>query len=321
MARLSFAVVREDFELEASLIERIGARSALVVASGGCTALSLLARFPALEVVGFDINPAQLDHTRLKAATARRGGLAELGVGNGDEQALHQRGEFEKLFRLLRAGVEQLVASRSGVERFFSPHTREAERRSLLGGWVASPYWAPLFVSVFHDELLRAMFGPAATQHAAPGSYPPYFQGVFERGLRRPEAHRNPFLQHILLGHYLPGDEPLFLRSPAARDPGLVLGSLPDVPGLERFDLFSLSNVLDWSDDAGVEAWARALRERARPGSVILIRQLNNRRDVRRFFSPDFRFDDALGQALFEQDRSLFYERIEVGVREPAGAR
>jgi len=312
MARLSFAVVREDFELEAALVGRLGARAALVVASGGCTALSLGARFGGVEVVGFDINPAQLDHVRAKGAAARRGEGASLNVGVDDDEGLNQRGEFEKLFRVLRAGIEQLVAPRGEIEAFFARGS--GGQGALVERWVSSPYWAPLFVSIFHGDLLRAMFGPAATQHAAPGSYPGYFQRAFERGLRRPGAARNPFLQHVLLGRYLAGDEPLYARG-GAPDPALVEGSLPDVPGLDRFQVFSLSNVLDWSDDEQAAAWGRALRAAARPGSAVLVRQLNNRRDVRRFFAPEFTFDDALGEALLERDQSLFYERVLVGFR------
>lgn len=316
--RLSFAVVREDAELEAALVERSGARAALVVASGGCTALSLGARFADLTVTAFDINPAQLAHVRAKAHAARDGDLAALDVGVDDEHALNQRGEFEKLFRLLRAGFEQLVAPRDELARFFCPagaaSPPDAERAALVDRWTASPYWAPLFASVFHGAMLQAMFGPAATQHAEPGSYPGYFQRVFERGLRRPDAPRNPFLQHVLLGRYLPGDEPPYVRGPV-REPELLLGSLPAVPDLGRFQLYSLSNVLDWSDDDTASAWGDAVRAAARPGSVVLLRQLNNRRDLRRFFAPAFVFDDDLGRQLLERDRSLFYERIEVGVR------
>ena len=49
-AGLKFAVVREDSELEAQLVRQCDARRVLLVASGGCTALNLIAEFPSLEV-------------------------------------------------------------------------------------------------------------------------------------------------------------------------------------------------------------------------------------------------------------------------------
>jgi len=171
------------------------------------------------------------------------------------------------------------------------------------------------FQLAFADPFLHAMFGPAATQHAAPGSYPGYFQATFERGLRREDAHRNPYLQHVLLGAYRPEDRPEYLRAESPLPVTLVQGSLPDVPDLGRFDVISLSNIFDWSDDTLVSEWATLLSREARPGCAVLLRQLNNQRDLRRFFSPAFVFDDALGRQLQARDRSLFYERIEVGFR------
>ncbi|MEC9396330.1 MAG: DUF3419 family protein, partial [Myxococcota bacterium] len=63
---VKFAIVREDPEVDLAVIERASARRVLFVASGGCTLLEIKHRFPAIDVVGFDFNPAQLDHVRDK---------------------------------------------------------------------------------------------------------------------------------------------------------------------------------------------------------------------------------------------------------------
>jgi S-adenosylmethionine-diacylglycerol 3-amino-3-carboxypropyl transferase len=135
------------------------------------------------------------------------------------------------------------------------------------------------------------------------------------RGLRREDAADNPFLQHVLLGCYLTRSAPHYLRASSQSGLELVLGSRTDVPRLERFQLYSLSNICDWADDRLPTEWGQLLASVATPGSAVLIRQLNNRRDVRRFFAPAFQFDEALGATLQASDRSLFYERIEVGFR------
>ena len=53
-ARVQFAVVREDPRIERALVEEHRPRRALLVASGGCTAMALRAWFPDLEVVLVD---------------------------------------------------------------------------------------------------------------------------------------------------------------------------------------------------------------------------------------------------------------------------
>jgi S-adenosylmethionine-diacylglycerol 3-amino-3-carboxypropyl transferase len=314
---LKFAVVREDPEIEVALCQRLGARAVVTVASGGCTALTLAGRFPELAVTAFDLNPTQLAHLGAKQAAAARGDLRALNVDDADPAGLNACGAFEGLFRVLRQTVVDLVTPAERLEALFDPGTSAGERQAIAADMRLSPYWPAVFTTAFNDGLLHAMFGPAATQHARPGSYPPYFQAAFERGLDSAQAAHNPFLQHVFLGRYRPEDAPAYVhdRMSPARAVELVLGSLLEVPRLERFQLFSLSNVFDWSDDALVASWADALKRHAPAGSAVLMRQLNNQRDLRSFFTPQFAFDDALGRSLQARDRSLFYERIEVGVR------
>lgn len=312
-ARPKFAVVREDAALEAELVRRTSARAVLAVASGGCTVLTLRHLFAGLEVVAFDLNPHQLAHVRAKAEAVARGDLAALSVEDSSPLALNQCGHFEGLFRVLRHFLLEFVLTGQELATFFHASTPPGTRQELVERWGRSPYWPAAFQVTFTDGFLHAMFGPAATQHAEPGSYPGYFQRVFERGLRQERAAHNPFLQHVLLGHYLRGSAPAYVHAGRELPVELVQGSLEAVPDLGRFQVISLSNVFDWSDDGLVERWARRLVREAEPGCAVLLRQLNNRRDLRRFFTPGFTFDDSLSAAFLEQDRSLFYERFEVG--------
>jgi S-adenosylmethionine-diacylglycerol 3-amino-3-carboxypropyl transferase len=309
--RPSFAVVREDPSLEYRVLAALPspASAALVVASGGCTALSLATRFPALHVAAFDQSARQLAHVRAKLAALHLSGLAALGMGTRDAAALHQSGTFEALFRLLRQGVVELIEPDLDARLARDP-------AALLATLRASPYWSALFATLFADPMLHAMFGPAATQHAVPGSYPGYFRAAFERGLAAEHASSNYFLRHVLAGDYAPGCAPdFFAHAGAAPAIELIEGSLPAVPELARFGLISLSNIFDWSDDALVAAWAGHLTRHGGPGAAVLIRQLNNHRDLRPFFADAFDFDERLGDELLALDRSLFYDRVVVAFR------
>ena len=311
---VKFAIVREDPEVDLAVIERASARRVLFVASGGCTLLEIKHRFPAIDVVGFDFNPAQLDHVRDKVSALERADLVALNIEDANPKSLNQRGAFEGLFRILRQTIVEFVASEEALERFFAPGAPDDPESARQ--WFASPYWPVAFELAFHHPLLDVMFTEAATQNAAPGSYPRYFQAIFEDGLTRPGAARNPFLQHILLGRYLSQDAPGYVKG-AGNHLALTLeqGSLLDVEGLETFDVIQLSNIFDWSSDALVESWCQALRERCKPGCHVILRQLNNTRDLRRFFGDTFVFEEALASDLLARDRSLFYNRIEIARR------
>jgi S-adenosylmethionine-diacylglycerol 3-amino-3-carboxypropyl transferase len=313
---LKFAVVREDFEIERALVRRARARSVLVVASGGCTALSLLATESDVDVHAFDMNAAQLAHVEEKLIAAQRGDLARLNVDDEDVDALNQRGAFEGLFRLLRLAFERFVAPRVDVEAFFAASTSAQTRARLVETWRGSRYWQAPFGVAFNEPLLHAMFGPDATRHATPGSYPAYFAERFANALVRPHAAHNPFLQHVLLGRYVASDAPAYIRTPPTRAPALLHGTFTDVRGLDRFGVVSLSNIFDWSDDETVRLWADTLIAAAKPGTIVAWRQLNNQRPFRAFFEPAFAFeDDDDKQGHVATDHSFFYERVEVGVR------
>jgi S-adenosylmethionine-diacylglycerol 3-amino-3-carboxypropyl transferase len=62
-----FALVREDPRIELALVARIEARRIVVVASGGCTALSLLSD-DVEQVIAVDASPAQVALVALRAA-------------------------------------------------------------------------------------------------------------------------------------------------------------------------------------------------------------------------------------------------------------
>lgn len=293
---LKFAVVREDFELELALASRAEVKRVLTVASGGCTALALKHALPWLQVHAFDANPDQLAHVRRKA----------LAIARGEPSGVSQGGEFEKLFRVLRTALTELVMPAAELETFFSAPARG---RELLRRWTASPYWPAAFEVAFAEGLLHAMFGPAATRHAVQGSYPRYFQRAFERGLAQEGASRNPYLQHVLLQRY--DDPPPFLLAGRELELHLHLGSLVDVPGLDTFQLVSLSNIFDWSEESLVQTWARALQPLS-SGSLVVWRQLNNQRDWRPHFGPAFEHEAALSEDWTRRERALFYERVTV---------
>ena len=180
--KVQFAVVREDPMIEAELVRLTNAKDVLLIASGGCTALTLQALFSDLRMTLVDFNPAQLDRVREKMRALHTDEAARcqrFNIESSNPKDLNQCGNFESLFRGLREFIFDLVADEAEIRRLFEEKGQLANVSELL---FSNRYWSGVFDLFFSDELLNTMFGPEATQHAERGSYPRYFQSLFEKG-------------------------------------------------------------------------------------------------------------------------------------------
>ena len=317
--KVQFAVVREDPMVEAELVRLTQASNVLLIASGGCTALTLQALFPDLHITLVDFNPAQLERVQEKMSALRHADTAtrdrRFNIATSDPEGLNQNGNFESLFRGLREFIFDLVADEADIRALFQKKDRRVAVSEVL---FSSKYWSVAFDLYFSDPLLNAMFGPDATQHAEPGSYPRYFQRLFEKGLTSPKAFDNYFLHHVFLGYYLQRTASLpyyLLAPPTDYHFQMVEGTLQQVPDLQRFDLISLSNIMDWMPFADSAALIRYLQNEMKSGATVLYRQLNNYTDLSTYFGGSFEFNTALGVRLQQIERSLFYSSVHVGKR------
>lgn len=285
---LQFAITREDAALEASLIQEMNAKNVLLICSGGDTILSLKHDFPKLNITAFDFNPVQINHLKQKSEVSRGG-------------------NFESLFRQWSRFFHEFIMTEDESRKIF------AQNDSFPEEIFRHKYWPVSFDLHFHDSFLLAMFGEAAVQHAPKGSYPRYFQKVFERGLRAANFQKNPFLQHIFFDEFI--DVPAYLKNkPDISDVKLVTGTLKDCGSLKEFDLVQLSNIFDWSNADEIKATCGLLQE-MKKGAKVLIRQINNESPIGDYLGPSFTLDMKRGDELQKNDRSLFYSRVLVATK------
>lgn len=314
-SKVKFAVVREDPMTEISVIEGIPeCERILLVASGGCSALTIQTMFPKLDICLFDLNSAQIDLVErklwhLKNIENKSAFKKIFNIEDDGRDGLNACGQFESLFHCFTHFLEQFVVSRNELEQGL-----RGASQAFIAKIIENPYWPISFELVFHENLLTTMFGPAAVQHAPKGSYATYFQHVIESGLKRLSSGSNYFLHHFFLGKYWEKDIPIYLQKTFPKDAVFTSFLLPlyQIPDLETYDLISLSNILDWCDQQQINEISNALNARCKPGASILYRQLNNQKDLHPFFHK-FKFDKTTSEQLLNKDRSLFYNRIWVG--------
>jgi len=313
-SRLQFAVVREDPLIESTIINQFDISSAVVIGSGGCTALSLRALHPTLKIELIEPNSAQIALIKRKISILKNHKASEARkiIATNKFDTVIESGNFESLFRMLRTFVFEFVVDEKKVSQFF-------EQRAALR-WndvFANPYWVSAFELFFSNSLLVSMFGPDAIQYAKPGSYPRYFRELIERGLQRKDARNNYFLQHIFLGRYLSGKENL----PEYLKRGIINFQFNfnqifahEFRGYSNYGLVSLSNILDWSNPQTLTAIGQRVSNDMKTGSVLLFRQLNNDTNFKSYFSG-FDWQSDIEKSLLSKDRSLFYSSLCIGVK------
>ena len=309
-----FGVSREDHKIEASLIEKNNYKNLLTVCSGGCVPLSLKAIFPDLNVVAYDINPNQIDHCKKKTNAVLRKDFPSLNINQYGDQLLNQSGKFEEMFQSLRKSFIKNVTEDKTIKFFFSTATSDKERKKTSTTWNNHKNIKIPFQDTFSDVKIEKVFGNHATKQGQPGSYVPYFQKKIMRALLKEESPDNPFLQHIFLGYYK--SEKAFPYMTLKTSPVIHFfeGNICDVPNLQDFEMISLSNLFDWSDESFVRQCVKGFSN-IRPGSSVLLRQLNNHKDWSPFFVDGFTEDKAFDKHWQKKDRSFFYDHFRLFVK------
>jgi S-adenosylmethionine-diacylglycerol 3-amino-3-carboxypropyl transferase len=317
MSQVQFAVVREDPIVEQRIIHIKQPQNVLMIASGGCTALSLKATFPSVSFSLFDFNTQQIQLVQRKISALSITDNAQFkrvfNIGQDSRQSLNGCGQFESLFRSFRQFIHEFVAPENKLKEMFMG-LNQTETEVIRSSIFENKYWPVSFDMFFSDSLLVSLFAEAAIQHAKPGSYPRYFQERLEQGLRAKDYQMNYFLHHIFLGYYLDDQErwPTYLqlrKSPLEFD--FFNMSLMTIPNVSGFQLISLSNIFDWMDEKDVHRHLSYLRDHLQTGSIIIFRQLNN--DKKYIQSIDGLIDHpGWENELKELDQSLFYNKIKI---------
>jgi S-adenosylmethionine-diacylglycerol 3-amino-3-carboxypropyl transferase len=234
--RLFFAQVREDPRAEIAALCPAAGETLVVVSSGGCTALSLLAA-GAGRVVGVDLNLAQNHLVELKATTSRLGAaaaIAFLGARPSTSRAetyaalrgalsaearRHWDGRQRQISAgVLSAGVTErfiggIVAAllfavhpRSRVDRMLGCRTLDDQRALFAREW-DTRRWRALFAILCNRLALRNTYPPQFFAHVENPSFALHFRRLAEHALTELPASSNYFLHQMLTGRY-PAEEP-----------------------------------------------------------------------------------------------------------------
>jgi S-adenosylmethionine-diacylglycerol 3-amino-3-carboxypropyl transferase len=346
---LAFAQVREDPRLDlelASVLPYEG--SVIMVASGGDTAVCL-SWVPLKRLLLVDMNPAQLELTRLKWHMAQSLDASEvmrllghlpmpaearqraLGIwfeklemrsdvlGPQDALAAYgpdHVGRYELTFEQLRQALGGHRESMTSLLR--SQPVPEAGKLLAPGTPIGDALDAAL-ASVMSLPNLVCLFGAQATQNPRQPFHAHFAERIRDVARRLP-AESNPFLWQMLAGRF--PDEVSYDwiqnchgHATARTAPEYACGEMKEVleaEGGTSVDLVHLSNILDWLSVEDATATLRAAFRALKPGGRVVLRQLNSTLDIPSLESG-LVWDAELGAEMQKRDRSFFYPHIHVG--------
>lgn len=333
MSALYFAQIREDARVERAFFE--GARRVLVVASGGCTALSLLDdRVDAVHAV--DANPAQTELLALKVAAMRALDLDDLlvafGEAPGDRAGLFARlglrpdpesaargllhgGANERFYRFLGDNLRRNVLPDGAWDALLAAPDVAAQRR-----WLATHATSEAFEVAVRVLLSRTthehFFPPAMFAHVSERHFGDFFLERFVHELETRPVADSPFLHQLLAGRYPPRARPRYLTpdgyAAARRNLDKLeiitapLQALPEPTA--PYDALALSNVLDWAGPDDADAIAARVRAVSAPGARVVLRQMLDARPL----PARLGLRDA-GSPASALERSMLYRSVICG--------
>ena len=233
-APLMFAQVREDPRIELQALAPALGGTIVIVSSGGCTALSLLAA-GARRVVAVDLSRTQNHLVELKCASVRTlapmEAVAFLGAqpmlaaerlalyetlspmlsdaaraywdGNlrAIERGVLRAGRSERFVGLVARVVSRLVVRAGGVPELLGAESLDAQRRIFARSW-AGWRWRALFALLLNRWTFSRAYHPAFFAHIDNPSFARHFRRLAERALTEMPARDNYFLHEMLTGRY-----------------------------------------------------------------------------------------------------------------------
>jgi S-adenosylmethionine:diacylglycerol 3-amino-3-carboxypropyl transferase len=232
--RLFFAQVREDPLLEIEALGPLSDARVIVVTSGGCTALSLLAA-GARQVTAVDLNSTQNHLVELKVAALQSLTLPEImsffGVAGGsaarrsrtyrilrpqlsqraaDYWDSHQKplgrgalacGVSELFISAVVKAVKLFVHGSPAIERLLSLESLEQQREFFDREW-NTRRWRWLFPLLINRWTFNRAFDPEFFREVENPSFAAHFQRLLEHALCDIPVRTNYFLHQMLTGAY-----------------------------------------------------------------------------------------------------------------------
>jgi S-adenosylmethionine-diacylglycerol 3-amino-3-carboxypropyl transferase len=346
-----FGQVREDAGVELRVLRSLGeGQDVFCIASGGCTAFSLLAARPrTLHAV--DINPAQVFLVELKKAAlerlnyddfkrcltdnarpfyaALRGRLSAEAAEFWDARqklvgaGLNRCGVIERKLKRAMRLFRFFVHPRPRIRAALTQPSLAAQRQFYEERWDSWRWRAALKLGLSRPAL-GLVYGRQFVAALAPGFADSIRQGLAQTFMNFP-AQDNGYLWQTFLGCYPPSERalPVYLRregyevvKDGADGMQLAAADAAEWLGLRparSVNFFALSNILEVTSAGYAAELAAAVSHAARPGALVCLRWiLPPPREIVALLGARWQYEESWSQELAARDHSLLCKVVRV---------
>ena len=318
---IMFSQVREDPSIEIHALQSIpisnDRKYVLLVGSGGCTLLSLLAFYShplLIDIV--DSNLDQLLLIELKKAICK------------------YLNSYQKIIQFLQGelSVNEYDNIINTILPSLSPNCQKywcTKMDLIYSGINQCGTFEQLFVElvdsnwnfdkVFNRTYLISKFGENAVTNSMSTEFSDHFSNIMSKYLTQYTLDNNYFYQQILHGTYNPiGDLPYYLSHfdnfKSHIDDGTHktqtflsdLTSFKIRPG--HYDLIQTSNLTDWMPAHQLDSFMQEVATGLKPGGKVVARRLNGDYDLAKIMSKYLNVEDVT-----KFDKSCFYSQVIIG--------
>jgi S-adenosylmethionine:diacylglycerol 3-amino-3-carboxypropyl transferase len=343
---LMFGQVREDALVDLYLVSQLARpERAFIIASGGCTALSLLLQ-EGLQIDALDISQAQISLVETKMAMFKHLGaeattraccsdatgaygsvkkfLSPAAQNNMDslilKNGLNNCGSIDRRMRQITALFYCFVHSKGLTERFLSLSNIEQQSNFYQRHW-SNFQWRLALKVAFSKAFLYITHGKAAAT-LVPDDFHAVMEARLVKALTSSPNSFNPYLWQTFFGRYNQVEEclPPYLQAAnqkmiIANWDGLRLTCADTLEWLGRqpdhsIDYFGLSNILELLPSSYAASLKREISRCARPNAIVCVRAIFPRKAL--VFAEHFgAAANAKGVLVFDERLSRQAEKMD----------
>lgn len=336
---IKYASCWEDTEnlLQAGEIKN---KTCVSVISGGDNTLSLLTKDP-VKVIGFDIDPVQINVLKLKMAAFKtlsyRELLAFLGINPCTNRlaffdimpleddvrktflaepaviirGIIHAGKYEHYFQIFHDNIIPMFSTQEQF-RTFSMLDNTTDQKEFFNRYINTKRFK-LVCKMFFGAKSMGKFGRDKSFYryiSDKGSQGDDLLKRFVFGISHTVNRTNPYLRYICTSNYAPEALPHYLKKENYEKIRKNLdkieirqGDISCLNGLKA-DFFNLSDIFEYMSEFDFRRNTEMLKKMSKPSAALVYYNMQNKRYIN---DPAFELDEKLSQTLYRHNRSFFY--------------